>query len=220
MLLEVQDCSMRFPNQDDPLFEGVSFGVKKGEVVALMGHSGAGKSTLLHICAGLITPSNGTVLYNGKNVHKFSKKRQETFLQKDLGLLFQAFHVIPTLSVEDNVALQGVISAKGVKKDEVHTLLRQVGLYELRDSMVSSLSGGQKQRVAIARALIGRPTLMLVDEPTGSLDSETGQSVLKLLSELAKKHHVSVLFVTHEAEYLSFADRVLYLKNGAIKKKA
>jgi putative ABC transport system ATP-binding protein len=196
---------------------GVSLGVLPGELVAIMGPSGSGKSTLLNLAGGLDAPTAGTVRVEGTDLGGLSRAGLATLRRRSVGYVFQDFNLIPALTAAENVALPRELD--GVRprqaRGEAIEALREVGLEELADRFPDELSGGQRQRIAIARALVGPRRLVLADEPTGALDSRTGEWVLRLLRARCDAGASGVL-VTHEARHAAWANRVVFLRDGAM----
>ena len=191
--------------------------INSGEIVAIMGRSGSGKSTAMHLLAGLEQPSDGHVFYKGKDIAGLNEDELALWRRAKIGLIFQAFHLIPTLSALENVAFP--LYPDGVKtaeRERAAERLAMVGLADRATHRPSRLSGGEQQRVAIARALINNPGLILADEPTGNLDSETGTEILDLFHRLRDKAGVSFLIVTHDDEVAATADRIIRMKDGEI----
>jgi putative ABC transport system ATP-binding protein len=195
---------------------GVSLSVGTGELVAVMGPSGSGKSTLMHLLAALDKPTGGTVTIAGEDVGKLSDRGVTLLRRKHIGFVFQFFNLLPMLSAEENVLLP--LSIAGEKPDEAFfkDLMDRVGLTQRKSHRPSELSGGQQQRVAIARALVAQPTVVFADEPTGNLDSRTGQEILELLRASTSDLGQTMVMVTHDAQAASIADRVLFLADGEI----
>jgi putative ABC transport system ATP-binding protein len=200
-----------------PVLRGVSFDVTPGEFVALIGQSGSGKSTLLNIIGGLDQPDAGGVEVLGTDYGKASEQAKARLRNGAIGFVFQAFNLLDHLTCLDNVTLSSAFapSARDVER-RGREALRRVGLADLSKRKPSELSGGQKQRVAIARALFGEPQLLLCDEPTGNLDSETGREVIDFFHELNDKEKVTLVIVTHERRVSSVARRVIAMRDGAI----
>jgi putative ABC transport system ATP-binding protein len=197
---------------------GIDFLVHKGQFVAIMGPSGAGKSTLLHLLGGLDAPSDGDVLLGGKRLAHLSDDEITIVRRREVGFIFQFYNLLPTLTAAENVALPLLIDGK---RDEdyaakVDELLDLVGLSERRDHKPDQLSGGQQQRVAIARAFVNDPKIVLADEPTGNLDSKSGTAVLELLRKACQELGATVAMVTHDPRAASYAERVVFLKDGQI----
>jgi putative ABC transport system ATP-binding protein len=196
---------------------GVSLTVQPGELVAVMGPSGSGKSTLLNLAGGLDTPTAGTVLVEGTDLGGLSRTELAAVRRRSVGYVFQEFNLIPALTAAENVALPRELDGvrpRAVRR-EAQEALEEVGLAELADRFPDELSGGQRQRIAIARALVGPRRLVLADEPTGALDSHTGEWVLRLLRTRCDAGAAGVL-VTHEARHAAWADRVVFLRDGAM----
>jgi putative ABC transport system ATP-binding protein len=183
-----------------------------------MGPSGSGKTTLLTVLAGLLTPTAGSVHLLGENFTQLSQRQQAQFRLNHLGFVFQDFNLFPALSAIENIEV--ALNLKGIRgrqaRQQAQELLDQVGLADYAQKRPPTLSGGQQQRVAIARALAGEPQLILADEPTASLDSQSGRSVMELLRKLAKDHRCTVLMVTHDPRILDLADQITYLEDGEI----
>ena len=195
---------------------GVSLEVPTGQFTAVMGPSGSGKSTLMHLLAGLDEPTSGVVHIGGRQITGMSDREMTRLRRSRLGFIFQSFNLLPTLTAEENIVLPLTIAGRKVDRDWVADVLMMVGLAERRDHRPAQLSGGQQQRVAIARALVTEPTVLFADEPTGNLDSETGEQVLGLLRAAADVHRQTIVMVTHDARAAAIADRVLYLADGAV----
>jgi putative ABC transport system ATP-binding protein len=197
---------------------GVDFVVGQGEFVAIMGPSGAGKSTLLHLMGGLDTPSDGDVVLGGKRLAHLSDDEITIVRRRQVGFIFQFFNLLPTLTAAENVALPLLIDGKRIEEHagRVDELLDLVGLSERRDHRPDQLSGGEQQRVAIARAFVNDPKIVLADEPTGNLDSKSGTAVLELLRRACKELDATVVMVTHDPRAASYADRVVFLRDGKV----
>jgi putative ABC transport system ATP-binding protein len=196
--------------------KGVSLEVQPGQLVAVMGPSGSGKSTLMHLMAALDKPTTGTVAIAGQDVGSLSDGKVTLLRRKHIGFVFQFFNLLPMLTAEENVLLP--LSIAGEKPDPAFfaDLMNRVGLTDRKSHRPSELSGGQQQRVAIARALVARPTVIFADEPTGNLDSKTGQEILDLLRSSTTDLGQTMVMVTHDAQAASIADRVLFLADGVI----
>lgn len=194
----------------------VSFQVPQGRTVAVIGRSGSGKSTLLHIAAGIDVPSSGVVRVHDRDLNALSESDRTRMRRDDVGLIFQFFHLLPHLSVYDNVALPALISGDrmGDVRSRGMDLLDRVGLADRARDTVQKLSGGEMQRVAICRALLRKPRLLLADEPTGNLDDENGQRVMDLLLSLAEDEGTTLLYVTHSREFAQLAHEVWEIHSG------
>lgn len=199
--------------------DGVSLAVKEGEFVAIQGTSGSGKSTLLNMIGGLDHPTSGDVLFDSKLLAPFSKKEMAQYRRYSVGMIFQNFNLIPTMTAEENVSL--ALAFGGLRGQQrrrrASELLGRVGLSDRLTHRPSELSGGEQQRVAIARALANNPKVLLADEPTGNLDSTRAHELLGLLREMANKDALTILMVTHDRELAtSFADRIILMKDGKV----
>lgn len=206
----------RFGTQKSPVtaLSGIDFEVPHGEFVAVMGSSGSGKSTLLHAMAGLTEIDSGTVHIAGQDLSKLGDRDLTEFRRKNIGLVFQSFNLIPSLNAESNILLPAKEEIGLV--DKLDELLRRLGIEDRRTHKPGSMSGGEQQRVAIARALISDPSIVLADEPTGSLDSVTGQSLCQLLRDLCNEQNRTIVVVTHEPSVAVWADRAVVLKDGLV----
>ena len=199
--------------------DGVSLTIERGEFVALLGQSGSGKSTLLNLLAGLDRPTSGSVTVHGRDLAKMSSQELAQYRRNDVGMVFQAFHLIPSMTITDNVELPLRFAEvdRSERAQRVTEALERVGLGKRLQHKPSELSGGEQQRVSIARALVNRPSLLLADEPTGNLDSRTGEDILKLVGELSVTLRMTVVMVTHERALAEkYADRMITLSDGAI----
>ncbi|TAA72631.1 ABC transporter ATP-binding protein [Planococcus salinarum] len=203
-----------------PVLKGVTLEVSEGEIVAILGKSGSGKSTLLHILAGFMLPEAGSVMVNGKETSVLKEAEQADFRLQNFGFIFQNFQLMPGLSAFENVELP--LKIKGMDEKErklkVENLLQKVGLQEVAGHYPNELSGGQQQRVSIARALITDAPIILADEPTGSLDSETEKEILLLIQSLNKKLGLTFVIITHDEEVATVADRQYRLHDGELVK--
>ncbi len=199
------------------VLKGVSLDVNEGETVSIMGESGSGKSTLLHVLGGLDTPKSGNVKFRGQSVYGMSAGKRAKFRAEKVGFVFQSFHLLPELDIVENVALPSM--AKRGETDPVaraKELLTEVGLGERIGHRPAELSGGERQRVAIARALMNDPEIVFADEPTGNLDSKTGEKVLNYLFQLVETRRHTLVLVTHSKEVASRCSRELFLKDGLL----
>ena len=201
------------------VLKDINFTVGKGEFLAIQGPSGAGKSTLLHILGGLDNPTKGDVYFEGDSIYDLSEDARAAFRNRKVGFVFQFFHLLPELSALENVLLPSILKSWWERKNNLAAalkLLERLGLSERLGHRPQALSGGEQQRVAIARALINRPQLLLCDEPTGNLDSENGENILRLLTELNQREKITVLMVTHDKDIAKGAGRIIHLKDGII----
>lgn len=198
--------------------DNVDFSVERGEYVAIMGPSGSGKSTLLHLLGGLDHPTSGEVFLSGQSLSRLSDDEITVLRRQKIGFIFQFYNLLPTLNAMENVALPLLIDGKRLQQnaEKVESLLKMVQLADRGFHRPDQLSGGQQQRVAIARAFINQPEIVLADEPTGNLDSRSGAAILNLLQNACKELQTTIVMVTHDPRAASYADRVVFLKDGQI----
>ena len=195
--------------------DNVSFDIQEGELVVILGASGAGKTTLLNLLGGMDSPTSGEITVNKQHIENYTDKQLVLYRRNKIGFVFQFYNLVPSLTAKENIG----IAANLVKNNkEIDMYLDQVGLLHRKNNFPNQLSGGEMQRVSIARALAKEPSLLLCDEPTGALDSKTGDSILTLLKEVSRNGNAAVVMVTHNREFAKFADRVIYLKDGSIEK--
>jgi putative ABC transport system ATP-binding protein len=220
--LVVQNVRKQFRQGDRAVaaLDGVSLDVPRGQFLAVMGASGSGKSTLLHLMAGLATPDEGQVIVNGTELKGMRDRELTLFRRRHIGLVFQSFNLIPTLSAEENVALPLMLEGRNgdAARAKVEELLNSLGLTKRRHHRPDAMSGGEQQRVAIGRALVSDPAVILADEPTGNLDSANSRSVCELLRDLAVIHNKTIVMVTHEPTVAAYAQEVAVLKDGKLVK--
>lgn len=217
-MIEVVNLKKTFATRQGPLeiLKGLNFKINKGEIVAFTGHSGSGKSTLLGLLAGLDKPDQGQILYDKQNLSALADSDVQKFRSKNISLIFQNYYLIPHLTALENVQLPLQILGLQSQLKEAEDLLSEVGLGSRLHHYPSELSGGESQRVAIARGLAVRPLVLLADEPTGSLDSETGDKVMDLYFDLVRRHNLTSIIVTHNQELASRCDKQLKLSQGVI----
>ena len=221
LMIECHDITKSYVNGDvvTPVLKGLTFDIKDGEYVAIMGPSGSGKSTLMHILGALDTPTGGAYELDGQDISRLSDDELARIRSRKIGFVFQSFNLLPRATVLRNVALPLVYGdlSRRVRDQRVREALIASGLSEDRWTHRSNqLSGGQMQRVAIARALVNNPTMVLADEPTGNLDSATGEVVLGTFQELNEKHHRTIILITHEPYVAEHANRIIQLRDGLI----
>ncbi|SDX42084.1 putative ABC transport system ATP-binding protein [Marininema mesophilum] len=207
----------RFRGNQVEALSNISFSVDQGEFIAIMGESGSGKTTLLNIMASLDSPSEGSVLLNGKSYADIREDELSSFRRDNLGFVFQDFNLLDNLNIKDNILLPLVLSncSRKVMKERLFPLVRKLGIENLMRKFPYEVSGGQKQRTAVARSLITSPSLILADEPTGALDSHSSEELLKLFSELNREGQ-TIMMVTHSVQAAGCANRVLFIKDGKI----
>ena len=215
-MIKVENVEKSYGNEK--VLNGVSLIIEDGEFVSIMGESGSGKSTLLSIMGGFLMPDCGQVLWNGENIHNFSESKMSALRCTELGFVFQAFKLIPTLNIKDNLLLPTIL---GKKVDEstykyLDELTKKLSLTELLAKYPDQLSGGQCQRVAIVRALLYKPSIVIMDEPTGALDSEMEEKVMNLITEINQKNKTTIIQVTHSQKVAQYANRIIHLKDGDI----
>jgi putative ABC transport system ATP-binding protein len=197
--------------------DDVSLTVEAGELIAVMGPSGSGKSTLLNLAGGLDEPTSGSVVVDGEQLSGLSRRAVAALRRRSIGYVFQDLNLLPALTAAENVALPRELDGASLRaaRDEAMAALRTVGLEDLADRFPDDMSGGQQQRVAIARALVGSRRLLLADEPTGALDTQTGEAVLRLMRDYCEAG-AAVVLVTHEARHAAWADRIVFLRDGRL----
>lgn len=216
--LAVEDVHKKFcqGGVDIDVLKGISLTVPGGDFVAIMGPSGSGKSTLLHVMAGLTDATSGRVRIHGTDIAALSDRRLTALRRRQIGVVFQAFNLIPTLSVQDNITLPVLADGRACDRDRLLRITSLLGIVDKLDRRPGKLSGGEQQRVAIARALLPAPAIILADEPTGSLDSESGQNLCRLLHTCCQQEKQTILLVTHEPSVAVWARRTLVLKDGRL----
>jgi len=224
VLLEGKEISMayRIAHQSVPVLNHVSLSVRRGETVCIRGASGAGKSTLLHILGGLENPTSGSVVCRNEIIYSLSQNRRASFRAREVGFVFQSYHLLPELDVLENAMLPAMSQWRFMRRRQelekhARSLLFRVGLEHRLHHRPMELSGGEQQRAAIARALMNQPKIVLADEPTGNLDSHTGEQVLQYLFELVREHRQTLVMVTHDDDVASRCDRILLLEDGRLK---
>ncbi|MHC6179653.1 ABC transporter ATP-binding protein [Clostridium sp. JNZ X4-2] len=194
--------------------DNCSFSVEKGQLVVILGPSGAGKTTVLNLLGGMDIPSGGSILVDGNEIHTYTKKELVSYRRNDIGFVFQFYNLVGNLTALENVELACQICPDHI---EPKTVLEQVGLSKRMNNFPAQLSGGEQQRVAIARAIAKNPKLLLCDEPTGALDSLTGQRVIELLQNTCRKMNTTTVIITHNAAIADMADKVIKIKNGTVE---
>jgi putative ABC transport system ATP-binding protein len=217
-ILKVDNLTKIYGAQDAKVIalDHVSFSVKKGEFLAIMGPSGSGKSTLLHLIAGLDTPNEGSVFLNGINIFALKGDEVAKFRRRQIGFIYQFYNLIPILTVEENISLPVLLDKKKVNKQWMAKLLDMLGLSDRKSHLPNQLSGGQQQRVAIGRALFFEPSIVLADEPTGNLDTKNSDDIIAILEKMNQELTQTILLVTHDPKIASRAHRIIRLSDGKI----
>lgn len=217
-LLEVKELYKTYGSGETAVeaLKNVSFSVPKGQFVAVVGESGSGKSTLLNMIGALDTPTSGCIQIDGREILEMDDEKLTILRRRNIGFIFQAFNLIPELTVEQNIIFPLLLDYKKPDQDYVEELLTVLSLKERRNHLPSQLSGGQQQRVAIGRALITRPMLILADEPTGNLDTQNSSEVISLLKSASRRYSQTILMITHNRSIASTADRVLRVSDGIL----
>ena len=217
-LLEVKNLSKTYGSGEAAVhaLKNASFRVPKGEYVAVVGESGSGKSTLLNLIGGLDTPTSGKVWVDGRDIFSMKERSLTVFRRRSIGFIFQSFHLIPELTVEQNIIFPLLLDYRKPDKKYLEELLSVLNLKERRRHLPGQLSGGQQQRVAIGRALITRPALILADEPTGNLDTKNTSEVVSLLKEASRRYEQTILMITHSRSIAQTADRILQVSDGVL----
>ena len=214
--IELKNCSKKYGSGSTVVWanKNISFDIKQGELVIILGSSGAGKSTLLNILGGMENVTEAEVIINGNNIAKYSAKELTKYRRNEIGFVFQFYNLIPNLTVKENVELANELVTNPI---DAEVALKEVGLEKRINNFPSQLSGGEQQRVAIARAIAKNPSLLLCDEPTGALDYQTGKKVLKILQDRSLKKNSTVVIVTHNAALTPIADKVIRIQDGKVK---
>lgn len=217
-LLEVNNICKTYGNGETAVhaLKNVSFSVPKGEYVAIVGESGSGKSTLLNMIGALDTPTSGKVTISSKEIFSMNDSKLTVFRRRNIGFIFQAFNLVPELTVEQNIIFPMLLDYQKPDKKYLEELLTVLNLKERRNHLPGQLSGGQQQRVAIGRALITRPSLILADEPTGNLDTQNSSEVITLLKEASRKYEQTIIMITHNRSIAQSADRILQVSDGVL----
>lgn len=217
-IVRIEKLSKHYGNGESQVkaLDRVSFSINKGEFIAIIGASGSGKSTLLHLLGGLDRPSDGKVMIQNEEIYQLNDDKLSIFRRRNIGFIFQFFNLVPVLDVEENIALPMLLDGNSVDEKYLDEIIKTLGLENRRKHLPSQLSGGQQQRVSIARALINKPSLILADEPTGNLDSQTSNEVVALLKLTAHKYNQTLVMITHDERIAQQADRVIKISDGKI----
>lgn len=221
-IFTIDDVRKTFTNGEvkEEILKGVNLNLREGEITALVGASGSGKSTLLTIAAGLQPTTDGRVIFDGNNITTMNSEQVRKIRASKFGFVFQFAHLVPFLTVEEQLMLMLDVSESKIKKweqkQEIDKILKLVGMDHRKNAYPASLSGGEKQRVAIARAIIHKPKVLFADEPTASLDSKKSKEVMTLIRDLTKTLNITTLMVTHDVEMLAFADHIIKMSDGQV----
>lgn len=220
-ILEMKDIQKDYQKGEQKVkaLRGINLSIEKGEFLSIVGPSGSGKSTLLNIIGCLDTPTEGTVLYNGSEIHNKSEVELSLHRKDNIAFIFQSYNLIPVLSARENVELPLILDKKlspSQMKEKAYEVLDLVGLKGMEERLPTELSGGQEQRVAIARALIKNPLVVLADEPTANLDSETAEAIISVMQKMNKENNTTFVFSTHDPKVEKHARRIIILKDGLI----
>ena len=217
-ILQVKDLSKTYGKKDTIVtaLDGVNFSVNKGEFVAIIGTSGSGKSTLMHLIGGVDRPTSGSVIVDGNEIYKSNESELAIFRRRNIGIIYQFYNLIPTLTAEENIMLPRLLDNRKVDNDKLSSILETIGLSDRAKHLPSELSGGQQQRVSVGRALINDPALILADEPTGNLDSKSSREIIDLLKLANKRYNQTLLLITHDERIALQADRIITISDGQI----
>lgn len=217
-ILKCKNLSKIYGFGDNQVYalKNINLSIKKGEFVAIKGRSGSGKSTLLHLFAGIDTPSNGEVIINNKNIYKMKDRELTVFRRKNIGVIYQFYNLIPTLTIKENILLPRILDKRDIDNKIFNKLVKKLGVNYKLDFLPNDLSGGEQQRCAIGRALINRPKILFADEPTGNLDSKNSLKIMNLLKFYNKKYKQTIVMVTHDDYLASLCDRIITVKDGMI----
>ena len=217
-ILETKDLCKYYGSKDNLVkaVDRVNISVEQGEFVTIGGKSGSGKSTLLHLLGGLDYPTSGEVWVDGADIAGFSEEKLSQIRRRKIGFVFQAFNLVPSLNVWENTVLPLGLDSRKADVNFVNDIIRTLGLEDKKHSLPNTLSGGQQQRAAIARAIAAKPSIILADEPTGNLDTKTGDEVMALLKLSAKKYSQTLVVITHNEDIAQMADRTIMLEDGRV----
>ena len=217
-ILKIENLKKVYGNGEAEVIavNNVSFEVEEGEFVAIIGPSGSGKSTILHMIAGLEKPTSGKVYFYGKNMYEMNKKDLTILRRQKIGIIYQFYNLISTLNVEENITLPIELDKKKVNREKLDEITKFLNIDNRKKHLPNEISGGQQQKVAIGRALIINPTIILADEPTGNLDSNSSEEIIQLFKKINKEYHQTIIMITHNLEIAKQADRIIQIKDGQI----
>ena len=219
-ILQIENLSKVYGKGETAVkaLDDVSFSVRKGEFVVIIGPSGSGKSTLLHLLGGVDRPTSGNVLVDNTNIYQLDETQLAIFRRRQIGLIYQFYNLIPILTVEENITLPMLLDEHKVDQKQFENIVGTLGLQNRLGHLPNQLSGGQQQRVSIGRALISNPSIMLADEPTGNLDSQNSSEIMELLKMFNKNYNQTLIVITHDERIALQADRVISIEDGRIAK--
>lgn len=219
-VLVVKDLCKKYGQGESEInaLDHISFSVERGEFVAIVGASGSGKSTLLNMLGGIDNPTEGTCIIDNKDISRMSEDERAIFRRRNIGIVYQFYNLIPTLTAEENIELPWKLDGRKIEKTKTNELLKILGLEDRRKHLPGQMSGGQQQRVSIGRALINEPAFVLADEPTGNLDSKTSREIMDILKNMNRKYKQTILLVTHDEKIALQASRVITIGDGRIIK--
>lgn len=215
-ILEVNELTKIYGSGDNQVtaLDHISFRVKKGEFVAIVGASGSGKSTLMNLIGGIDRPTSGNVIVDGKQIFEMSESALAIFRRRNIGIVYQFYNLIPNLTVDENIMLPCLLDNRKPDAEKLSKIVETIGLSQRRDHLPGELSGGQQQRVSVGRALINDPAFILADEPTGNLDSKAGREIIELLMAANRKANQALILITHDEKIALQADRILTISDG------
>ena len=217
-LLEVNELTKIYGSGDNQVIalDHVSFQVKKGEFVAIVGASGSGKSTLMNLMGGIDRPTSGSVVVDGQPIFEMNESALAIFRRRNIGIVYQFYNLIPNLTVDENIMLPCLLDNRKPDAQKLEKIVEMTGLSNRRNHLPGELSGGQQQRVSVGRALINDPAFLLADEPTGNLDSKAGREVIELLTSVSRKENRTLILITHDENIALQADRIMTISDGRI----
>lgn len=217
-ILQVKDLIKTYGKGDTTVtaLDSVNFSVNKGEFVAIIGPSGSGKSTLMHLIGGVDRPTTGSVFIDGNEIFKSNESELAIFRRRNIGIIYQFYNLIPTLTAEENIMLPRLLDNRKPANDKLQSILEIIGLSDRAKHLPCELSGGQQQRVSVGRALINDPALILADEPTGNLDSKSSREIIDLLKLANKRYNQTLLIITHDEKIALQADRIITINDGQV----
>ena len=214
MLYKLENVTKKYKNNENYALNKVNLEIEEGEIVVILGPSGSGKSTMLNILSGIDNVTKGKVFFKDKDITKLKEKELTRYRKDNLGFIFQSYNLVPNLTIRENVELGSELSDNPL---DINEIIKEVELLNHMNKYPYQLSGGQMQRVAIARALVKNPSVLFCDEPTGALDEKTGKNVLKLLQDINKKYHTTMIIVTHNPSIADMANKVIKMNSGEVK---